>query len=48
MVYHAQMYKTVESGWWSLLTISSWTNTISVIFKWDTFSPFSDLIWNVE
>ena len=32
--------KNLESCWYSLLTILEWTNIISVVSKWDTFSPF--------
>ena len=37
-------YKILKTCWWSLLTILQWTNTTSVICKWDTFSPVLSLI----
>ena len=38
------VYKTLESCWWSLLTILQCTNTGSVISKWGTLSPFLFLV----
>ena len=37
----ANVYKTLESCWQSVLAILEWTNTNSVMSKWGTFSPFS-------
>ena len=31
------VYKTLESCWWSLLTILQWTNTTSGISRCDAF-----------
>ena len=38
------VYKTLESCWLSLSTLLQWANTISVISKCGTFSPFLSLI----
>ena len=38
------VYKTPESCWWLLLTILKRTNTVSVISKLGTFSPFLGLV----
>ena len=32
--WRINVYKTLESCWWSLLPILQWTNTTSVISKW--------------
>ena len=37
------VYKTLESCWYSFFTILQWTNTTSVISKWGLFSPFLSL-----
>ena len=38
------VYKTLESCWWSLLTILQCTNTTSLISKWGLFPPISSLV----
>ena len=40
----ANVYKSIESSWWSCLTILQWSNTTSVIFEWSTFVPFLSFI----
>ena len=39
-LFEKNVYKTLESCWLSLLTILQWPNTISVISRYGTFSPF--------
>ena len=43
-LFGTNVYKTLESCWYSLLAILQWTNTISVFSKWVRFSPISSLV----
>ena len=43
-LFGTNVYKTLESCWWLLLTILQGTNTTSVISRCGTFSPFLSLV----
>ena len=43
-LFGTNVYKTLESYWWSLLTILQLTNNTSVILRCGTFSPFLSLV----
>ena len=43
--FGTNIYKTFESRWYHSLAILQWTNTVSVIFKWGTFSAFLFLLY---
>ena len=37
-LFETNLYKALESSWQLLMTILRWTNTSSLISKWDTSS----------
>ena len=43
-LFGTNLYKTLESYWLSLSTISKWTNNTYGIFKCGTFLPFLSLV----
>ena len=38
------VFKTLKSCWWSLLTILKSIDNTSATYKWGTFPPFSSLV----
>ena len=43
-LFEKNVYTTLESCWWSLVTLLQWTNTLSVISSFSTFSLLLSLV----
>ena len=43
-LFETNVYKTLKSCWWWLLTLLKWTNKTSVILRCSTFAPFLSLV----
>ena len=43
-LFEKNVYTTLESCWWSLVTLLQWTNTLSVISSFNTFSLLLSLV----